>query len=201
MKCSILFCAWDWGREGKVQMERLSHPQLKSLLYCALGTAGVVLLVLFGLRPLQASIHQLDKETAALKARLEQQRELAPLYRDFTTRLTKDEADRLPVPDKTELSLEQVVAIPGQFQKLAQQSNLETIAVAPEVKSFTRDRKFMPVNLILKGRFLNFRRFLMDLERLPCLEHVEEIQIQETAGAQEEFRLKVWVAVNPQKSN
>ncbi len=200
MKCSILSCEWDWDREGKVRMERLSLLPLKSLLYFALGTAGVLLLVLFGLRPLQASLYQLDEETGALKARLEQQRELAPLYRDFTARLSKDEADRLPAPDRTGLSLEQVVAIPGQFQKLAQQSNLETIAVAPEVKSFTRDRKFMPVNLILKGRFLKFRRFLMDLERLPCLEHIEEIQIQETAGAQE-FRLKVWVAVNPQKSN
>ena len=89
MKCSILSCEWDWDREGKVRMERLSLLPLKSLLYFALGTAGVLLLVLFGLRPLQASIHQLDEETAALKARLEQQRELAPLYRDFTTHLSQ----------------------------------------------------------------------------------------------------------------
>lgn len=180
--------------------ERFSLIPLRSLLYFACGTAAVLLLVLFGLRPLQASIQRLDEETAALKARLAQQRELAPLSRDFTTHLTQDAGNRLPAPDKAGLSLEQVVGIPLQFQQLARECGLETISVAPEVKSFTKDRKFMPVNLILKGSFLKLRKFLFGLENLPCLEHIEEIQIQETGGSQE-FRLKAWVAVNPQKSN
>jgi hypothetical protein len=183
-----------------MQLERFSKFPLRSLLYFVLGSAGVWLVLLFGLRPLQASISRLDEEIASNKARLEQQRELAPLYGDFGKSLVKEASDRLPVSSKTRLSLEQVVGIPVQFQKMARVCNLETLSAAPDVKSFTRDRNFMPVDLILKGNFLNLRRFLFDLERLPYLEHLEAIQIQGT-GRGEEFRIKAWVAVNPRKSD
>lgn len=183
-----------------MRLERSSPIALKSLVGIVLGSAGVFLLFIFGLRPLQASLQRLDEETAVIQARLAQQRELAPLYRDFGRRLSQDPADRLPVPERIGLSLEQVMGIPLQFQKMARECGLETLSVAPEVKSFTRDRRFLPVNLILKGSFLNLRRFLFDLESLPCLQHIEELQIQASGGGQE-FRLKAWVAVNPQKSN
>lgn len=182
-----------------MQLERFAKIPLRSLLFFLLGSAGVLLLLLFGLRPLQASIRRLDGEIASSKARLEQQKELGPLYGDFEKSLVKEAPDMLPVLSKSRLSLEQVVGIPMQFQKMAWQCNLETISVAPEVKSFTRDRSFMPVELILQGNFLDLRRFLFELEKLSYLEHIETIQIQGTTrGA--EFRLKAWVAVNPRKS-
>lgn len=183
-----------------MRTERFSLIPFKSLLYLAGGMAAVFLLVLCGLHPLQADLQRLDGETAALRARLAQQQELAPLSRDFTTRLAEDAGNRLPAPDKAGLSLEQVVEMPLHFQQMARKCGLEAISVAPEAKSFTKDRKFIPVNLVLTGNFLNLRNFLFSLANLPCLEHIEEIQIQATGGAQE-FRLKAWVAVNPQKSS
>lgn len=179
---------------------RFSFMPLRSLLYAAIGFAGVLLLIFFGLHPLQATIRQMDEETATLKARLAQQKELAPLYRDFAARFVTDVSDRLPAPEKSGLSIDQVIGISVQLHKLAEECGLDTISAAPEVKAFTRDRKFMPVNLILKGNFLKLRKFLFDLHSLPCLAHIEGLHIQETGGAQE-FRLKVWIAVNPQKSS
>jgi hypothetical protein len=46
---------------------------------------------------------------------------------------------------------------------------------------------------------MKLRRFLFELEKLPYLEHVEEIQIQEALEGKE-FRLKTWLAVNSEKS-
>ena len=179
---------------------RISLIPLRSLVYLAGGLAAVFLLVFLGLRPLQGGIQRLDAEAAALQTRLAQQQGLAPLSRDFTTRLTQDAGNRLPATNKARLSLEQVIEMPPRLQQMARECGLEAAAVAPEAKSFTKDRKSIPVNLVLQGNFLNLRKFLFSLANLPCLEHIEEIQIQEIGGAQE-FRLKAWVAVNPQKSS
>ncbi len=183
----------------EVPFAKSSRIALRGLVLGLLGSVGTLLLVVLALHPLQTSIQQLDAETVALKVILAQQKELAPILSELTARLTPDASDRLPTPEQGSLSLEQVVDIPLQFEKIAGESGLEAIGVAPEVKSFTKDRKFMPINVILKGDFLRLRKFLFDLLSLPCLEHLEELQIQEMGGVQE-FRLKVWVAVNPQKN-
>ena len=73
------------------------------------------------------------------------------------------------------------------------------MAVAPEVKSFTeRPQIHAGQPDPEKGDSSISAAFLMDLERLPCLEHERIFRLRKTAGAQESG-LKVWVAVNPQK--
>ena len=169
------------------------------MLYFLGGSVGVLLVLLLGLRPMHTSINLLDEEIALAKTRLAQQKELAPLYQELGKQLMREDSAILPTINKTELAADQVGGISLQFGKMARECGLEAISVTPDAKSLTKDRKFMPVNLTLKGDFLRFRKFLLGMEKLPYLEHTEEIQIQETTGGQE-FRIKTWVAVSSQKS-
>ena len=169
------------------------------MVYFLGASVGVLLLLLFGLRPMHASIGRLDEEIALIKARLAQQKELAPLYNELGKQVMREDSNILPTTEKAKLSVDQVGGISLQFQKIARECNLEAISVTPDAKSLTRDRKFMPVNLTLKGDFLRLRKFLFGIERLPYLEHTEEIQIQETSEGKE-FRVKTWLAVDTQKS-
>jgi hypothetical protein len=50
------------------------------------------------------------------------------------------------------------------------------------------------VNLILKGNFLSFRKFLINLGGIAYVDHIEEIVIQGKTDAKE-YRLKLWVAI------
>jgi hypothetical protein len=52
---------------------------------------------------------------------------------------------------------------------------------------------------VLRGNFLKLRKFLLELEKLPFMEHMEELQIQEAFEGQE-VRLKTWVAISHEKS-
>jgi len=63
----------------EVPFAKSSPIALRGLVFGLLGSVGILLLVVFALHPLQASIQQLDAETAALKVRLAQQKELAPI--------------------------------------------------------------------------------------------------------------------------
>jgi hypothetical protein len=57
----------------------------------------------------------------------------------------------------------------------------------------------MAVSLVLRGNFLRLRKFLLELEKLPFMEHMEELQIQEAFEGQE-VRLKTWVAIGHAQS-
>jgi hypothetical protein len=50
------------------------------------------------------------------------------------------------------------------------------------------------VNVLLRGDFINFRKFLINLGGIPYVQQIEEVAIQQKLDSKE-FRLKVWVAV------
>ena len=60
--------------------------------------------------------------------------------------------------------------------------------------ALTGDARFISVNLVLKGNFINFRKFLINLGGIPYADHIEEIVIQGKTDAKE-YRLKLWVAI------
>lgn len=177
----------------------LSRIPLRSGLYLLGGSAGVLLVILFGLRPMYASIARLNEEIVVVRDRLSQQQQLAPLYHEVGKQLMREDSAILPISKRTELNAEQVGEISLAFQKMARECGLEAASVTPDAKSLTRDRRFMPMNLTLKGEFLRLRKFLLMMENLPYLERTEEIQIQETSGTKE-FRIRIWVAISSQKS-
>ncbi len=52
------------------------------------------------------------------------------------------------------------------------------------------------VNAVVKGRLSGFRGFLAGLGEIPCLEHIEEIQIRRIPDSKE-FRVKMLLALGP----
>jgi len=172
----------------------------KSIYYLLLCSIGILMFILIGLYPLQSSLSRLDEEIAGIKARLEEQKVLFPLYKELTERVRKKkDSELVHYSGKIGLSIDQIDGISTRFKEMAEERNLETISITPDAKSLVNNSKSMSVSLVLRGDFLKFRKFLFDLETVPYLEHIQEIQIQE-ALAGREFRLKIWVAVNREKS-
>jgi len=182
-----------------MRSKRLSKIPLRSGLYLFGGSVGVLLMILVGLRPIQTSISQMDEEIALLRDRLAQQKQLAPLYHELEKQLMREDSAILPTGKSSALDVDQVGEIPHPFRKMAQECGLEAVSVAPDAKLLTKDRKAMPVNLTLKGEFLGLRKFLLGMEKLPYLQHTEEIQILDISGSKE-IRIRTWVAVSSQKS-
>jgi hypothetical protein len=172
----------------------------KSIYYLLLCGIGLLMFILIGLYPLQSSLSGLDEEIAGIKARIEEQKVLFPLYKELTERIRKKkDSELLRYSGKIGLSIDQIDGISTRFKEIAEESNLETLSIAPDAKSLANNSQSMSVSLIVRGDFLKFRRFLFDLETVPYLEHIQEIHIQE-ALAGKEFRLKTWVAVSREKS-
>jgi hypothetical protein len=174
-------------------------PQ-KSIYYLLLCSIGILMFILIGLYPVHSSLSGLDEEIAGIKARIEEQKVLFPLYKELAEKVRKKmDSELLRYSGKIALSIDQIDAISTRIREIAEESNLETISITPDAKSLANNSKSMSVSLVVRGDFLKFHRFLFDLESVPYLEHIQEIQIQE-ALAGREFRLKTWVAVSREKS-
>jgi hypothetical protein len=184
-----------------MQMKQFPKIPAQSIYYFILCTTGILLFILIGLYPLQSSLNQQDRDLAKTKARIEEQRLLFPLYQDLLLlgKGQKIDSNFLAASSKAGLSLDQLANISILFKTIAQEGGLEAVSVTPDVKSLTNNSKSISVLLIVRGDFLKLRRFLFELEKLPYMEHIEEIQIQEAVGGKE-FRLKTWLAVNSGKN-
>jgi hypothetical protein len=177
----------------------LQKTPKKSLYYLLLCSTGILMFISIGLYPLQTSLNRLDEDIARIKARIEEQKALFPLYKELMGKFQKKDSKLLLNLPKTSLSVDQIDGITTIFKKIAQQCNLEAISITPDAKSLANNSKWMSVSLIVRGDFLKLRKFLFELEALPWLEHLQEVQIQE-ALAGKELRLKTLVAITNEKS-
>jgi hypothetical protein len=184
-----------------MQITQLPKIPAQSVYYLLLCTTGILLFIGIGIYPLHSSITQQDEDLARMRVRLEEQKVLLPVYKDLLLlgKVQKKDLGALPASSRAGLSVDQLGNISALFKKIAQACSLEVVSAAPDVKALTSNSKFMPVVLVIRGDFFNLRRFLFELERLPFMEHMEEMQIQETAGGKE-FRIKTWLAINSEKS-
>jgi hypothetical protein len=81
------------------------------------------------------------------------------------------------------------------LQEIAQKENLNLAEVTPDIESLIDDSDHFKMYVKLDGSFFNLRRFLIRLGAIPCLEHIEQLQIR-TDQASENLRisLKIWLA-------
>ena len=80
------------------------------------------------------------------------------------------------------------------FSTAARVSGMSMVSAIPNLTALTGDAQFLSVNVVLRGDFLNLRKFLINLGGIPYVKQIEEIAIQQKLDTKE-FRLKIWVAV------
>lgn len=171
----------------------INIPQ-QSMIYLAFCLAGVLIFVFVGILPANRSLADLDRQTAEAKYRIEEQRALTPFYQTLQSRIEKKASEILPLPEKAKLSQSSLNTIPVSFGTAARMSGMSLITATPNLNALTGDLQSLSVNVILRGEFINFRKFLINLGGIPYVQHIEEISIQDKPDSKE-FRIKVWVSV------
>jgi len=160
------------------------------MVICLVGILGFVLLAIL---PSHRAIRATERKIEKLQQEIEEQESLQPLFQDLLKQAQSKTPSDMPFPKKAKLPREETGGISDFFQELAQKNDFQVESIVPDVVSLTDGSGYLMLNTILKGRFLNFRRLLLQLGELPYIEHIETIQIR-TVGQLKEFRLKIWIA-------
>ena len=166
----------------------------QSLLYIGLGIIVILLFIFAGIFPAKRSLAELDKQSAEVKQRIEEQQILAPFYQAIKTRVEQKDPESLPLPGKGKLALSMINTIHATFDKAARTSGVSLLSATPDLSGLGGNFQSLPVNVTLRGDFFKFRQFLINLGSIPYVQHIEEITIQKVPASRE-FRLKVLVAV------
>lgn len=166
----------------------------QSLIYLGICLAGVLIFVLWGIVPAYMTLEELDTKSTSLSQRIEEQKVLLPFYKTLMNEGEKKESTVLPLPEKGILAQTKIGTLPANLSAVVRMSGMTLISATPNVAALTGDARFISVNLILRGNFINFRKFLIRLGGIPYVDHIEEIVIQGKADAKE-YRLLLWVAI------
>jgi Tfp pilus assembly protein PilO len=166
----------------------------QSLIYIGLGVIAILLFVLLGIVPAGKSLADLDARATEVQYRIEEQKALAPLYQTLKDRGGKEDMKFLPLPAKVNLPHAKISTITAVFGDAARSSGMSLVSASPQLSTMSGGAQTLPVNVILLGDFMNFRKFLVSIGGIPYVQHVEEISIQEAPNARE-FKLKILLAV------
>jgi hypothetical protein len=173
----------------------------RSLVYLMICGAGILVFVLGGIFPSYRDMVRMDGSIADLKAQIEEQKVLFPLYRKLLGELTAEKSKSRTNPPKSGLPVRRMDDLSPIFGEIAANCGLEVSAIAPDVKSLVDESHFLSVVLALKGSFFNLHRFLLEVANLPYLWGIEDMHIQE-GSAGKEYHLKAWLIIdNPRPAS
>jgi hypothetical protein len=170
------------------------HIPRQSIIYLVLCLTGIMIFVLAGILPNSWTMEELTKQATDTQFRLEEQRTLSPLRKSLQDKSIKKESEILPLPEKGKLARTEIDTIPITFGALAKMSGMSIMSAIPNLNALTGDASSLSVNVVLRGDFINFRKFLIQLGSNPSVQQIEEITIKQKPDSKE-FRLKIWVAV------
>ena len=168
-------------------------PQ-QSVIYTGFCLIGVLLFIFLGIIPAGRSLVDLDTQIAGARYKMEEQKALRPLFQSLQSQSEEKESQILPLPEKGKLPQARIDTLPMTFRTAAKVSGMTLASAIPDLNALTGDAQMLSVNVVLRGDFIRFRKFLIQLGGIPYVQQIEEIAIQGKTDVTE-FRLKIWVAV------
>lgn len=164
-----------------------------SIVYLLVCISGLVIFIFLGLVPSHRNLAELESKIGEANLRIEEQKTLAPIYLTFKQKARKSDSRALPFPAKTEPAQEQTEQLMGRIKDVAVKANLGAVSITPNLSSLSGNLRSLDLELTASGDFFSFRKFLAALGGVNFVEHVEEIQIQQSPDALQ-LKIKLWIA-------
>lgn len=173
-------------------LKKLPGQTLSIFFLC---TAIVLVSYFVVLYPNTKLLSRLDGEINSLRDQIEEQKMLSPNYDKFLKMTQEDMSGSLPSPPKSKLPQNKIETLPILFREIARENDLDPVSITMNIKSLANKPGFLVLNTLIRGDLLNFRNFLIKLQEVPYIEHMEKIRIQ-GALLSKILRLKLWIAIS-----
>ena len=177
-------------------MEQKDSSKLprKTVIYLLICVGAILGFLIFAVYPNQKSLAGLDTKIKTIEEQMKEQEILFPVYENLLKKAEFKKPGAFPFPQRAKLGRHEAEKISLIFGEKARKSNLSLVDVIPDVESLREGSDVLAVNMLMRGKLLDFRDFLIHLGEIPYLENIEEIKIQPAEGGKE-FRLKVSLAL------
>jgi hypothetical protein len=168
---------------------------VRTLIYLSVSIFIVVTFLLVIVYPYYQSLATLDKEIDGMYRRAEKQKVLLPLYMKLVEKSEASVPDKLILPSRKSLSKNNIDLIPSFIKGIARKSGMKVIAINPDLTTLTTKKDLLLIYATVRGSFFDVRNFLIELGKVPAVDHIEEIDIRQKV-TDKECKLKLWLAVS-----
>ena len=166
------------------------HPS--NLIYVLICLLGVVIFALVGIYPNSAAMEGMEADIAELNKKVQTQELLFPVYQKLIKEVTQKIPSKLPLPNKSQSTQNDLGRINELFSKLAEESDVTFSSAAPDAVSYLEDTEHLTMNVYFSGDFFKLRKLLLNVCRLPYLGSIEEMRLETDQGKKRlSFKLKL----------
>ncbi len=165
-----------------------SYASKSVILFLGAITIPLVFLLIFIL-PTKKIDAKIEAEINRAQLRLETQEKLAPLYKGIEDKM-KRISKKIVVPKKSPVPKSQLNSVNKTISDIARKSGVTFVSAYPE--SAESNALYI---IALRGNFLNFQNFLMDLGAVQFIESIDELKVTPGAGRLD-FNLKVRIVIS-----
>ena len=166
---------------------------------------GILVFIFLVIWPRQKEFRETDIEINKIKARIEEQKILFPVFNDLRKKEQnlKDMMTSLSflsedADNETEPTTADPDKIASAFQEIARNSDFRVETIQPDVKSLADDSGYLIIRMSIRGNFSDLHNFLIRIVKVPYVAHIEQIQIRpdrKTKGKIKEISLKIWIKI------
>jgi hypothetical protein len=175
-----------------ITAEKTSSLSLINFLICG---GGILIFGVFALYPNQRALNSMDAEIRKMTAHIEEQEAMFPLFEELMKITNEKKSDILPFPEKMLMERNDIGKISSQIKDIAQLNRLSLEEITPDVNTLIDDSGHLRMYLKTKGKFFDFRQFMIGIGGIPYLEHTEQLQIRTIQGSEDvDITLKIWLA-------
>jgi|YelNatPaOPRAMG01_1025707.scaffolds.fasta_scaffold29218_4 hypothetical protein len=166
----------------------------KSLWVIIIYGTVLVLIILVVLAPLFLANGKIARSNEQLKSRIEEQKQLGPIYVSLLSDIKKKDLLVLPNPAPEKLARENTVRFKNDFRVIADKSRVKILSFSPDLSTLTDSSSSLLNHIRLKGEFDGFRKVLTGLGAIPYVEKIEEVEMRQNHDAMD-LKMKVWIGL------
>ncbi len=176
-------------------MEKIKIPKLSSetIVYLMLCGGGILAFILLAILPYKKALRKMDEDIQNINAQINEQKVLKPIFKDLLNQIKAESPQGLPVAPKSKLGRNDTDKLAAIFQKMTRSSHLRLDNFIPDLNTFVDNTGVLKVTVIVSGDFLNLRPFLLKLNRISYLEHIEQVAVR-TVKNLKEANFMIWMA-------
>lgn len=168
----------------------------RSLAYILFSAVVLGAMLMLALLPARREFAEMQKQQKQLKAAIEAQKIFQPLY--LRLREKKEQVDGLKASVPQGKAPKRPITVDGAAQALraaAKSAGMAEALFFPVPASIDQEEDLLLMEGEIRGKYQNFRDFLITLAAWPAFDRIEEIEIQ--GGTKyPEYRLKIWMRIS-----
>jgi len=144
--------------------------------------------------PSYFAIDKAEAKRAKISKEVNEQRQLAPVFGQLLKKRRELNASNADLPERTALQRDAAGGVADTLTGLAAGAKLQMVGLTVDLNALVSDVRLMRVDLVMRGKLMDYRTFLDQLIAVPHVEFIERLRIMAIPEGRE-FRMRVWIAL------